>query len=37
MKKTTGALLGLAAAGIGWAVRGVPAALGGTPDPALLH
>src|SRR4051812_9640160 len=37
MKKTTGAMLGLAAAGIAWAVRGVPAALGGKPDPALLR
>ena len=37
MKKTTGALLGLAAAGVAWAVRGVPAALGGKPDPALLR
>ncbi|WNV89947.1 MBL fold metallo-hydrolase [Umezawaea sp. Da 62-37] len=37
MRKTTGVLLGLAAAGAAWAVRGVPAALGGKPDPALLR
>ncbi|GLZ32735.1 Zn-dependent hydrolase [Lentzea sp. NBRC 105346] len=34
MRKTVGALLGLA--GVAWTLRDVPAALGGTPDPAKM-